>query len=343
MVEATDNPVLVGLERQAAEPAPSGAARSDRLVGWFAAGVLALAIALIVFVPVAHWLAERDIGSARGLLLQAAGVAAQDEPLKVGAGLFAAGALLGAAENSILSRRMLKLTRQRPVTGHYASTIEKLGSGELDVRIGGIYALERVACDSATDYPAVMEVLTAFIHEHSREPWPLRDSGDLEQEQRVRPDVQAALTVIGRRMQERDVRAIDLILASLIFADLRGAFFRGAFLSGAHLARANLTGANLIRVNLRGADLTRANLTGADLHGANLTRANLTGADLHRANLDGADLRCACLTGADLTGADLTGARWSEGAPVPDGWKLDTSPGRLERVDTGSEPNIAGC
>ena len=50
--------------------------------------------------------------------------------------------------------------------------IEQLGSDKLDVRIGGIYALERIALDSAKDHPTVMAVLTAFIREHSHEPWP---------------------------------------------------------------------------------------------------------------------------------------------------------------------------
>ena len=40
------------------------------------------------------------------------------------------------------------------------------------MRIGGIYALERIARDSAKDHPTVMEVLTAFIREHSRDQWP---------------------------------------------------------------------------------------------------------------------------------------------------------------------------
>ena len=323
MVEATDNPARVRVERQADDRAPPSAPRCNRLVGWCAAVVLALAIALVVFVPAAHWLAQRDIGSARGPLLRAAGVAARDQPLAVGAGLFAVGALLGAAQNSILSRRMLKLTRQRPVTGQYASTIEKLGSDQLHVRIGAIYALERAARDSATDYPAVMGVLTAFILEHSREPWA-----------RVWPDVQAAVTVIGRRTQERDIRPIDLIGASLAFADLRGAFLRGAFLSGANLIRANLHGADLPRANLSGAflggaNLHGANLGGADLHGANLHGAGLHGADLRGADLDGADLLYACLTGANLTGANLTDARWPHQAAVPVGWKVDAGTRRL--------------
>jgi hypothetical protein len=59
------------------------------------------------------------------------------------------------------------------VTDRYTKAIEQHGSDKLDVRIGSIYALERIARDSARDHPTVMEVLTAFIRERSREPWPL--------------------------------------------------------------------------------------------------------------------------------------------------------------------------
>ena len=55
------------------------------------------------------------------------------------------------------------------MTDRYTKAIEQLGSNKLDVRIGGIYALERVARDSARDHPTVMEVLSAFIREHSHE------------------------------------------------------------------------------------------------------------------------------------------------------------------------------
>jgi len=71
MVEETDNTAWVPgrLEREAREPAPVSAAPCDRLVrlvGGFAAVVLVLAIALVLLVPAAHWLAHHDIGSARG-------------------------------------------------------------------------------------------------------------------------------------------------------------------------------------------------------------------------------------------------------------------------------------
>ena len=286
--------------------------------------------------------------------------------LTLGAGLFAAAALVFTARNFTLSR-------EGQVTDRYTKAIEQLGSDKLDVRIGGIFALERIARDSARDHPTVMEVLAAFIREHSHEQWPPPDSGRREQERSMRPDVQAALTVVGRRDQRRDIQAINLAGADLTRARLTGADLTGADLHSATLTRAGISGADL-----RGAALTRAALTRAHLRGATLTRADLTDADLTDAHLAGADLTDADLRGADLTdadltrahlritgltdedlggaelirehltdadltdadlrGANLTGARWPTEAPVPEGWKLDDTSGRLIRAGTDSGP-----
>jgi hypothetical protein len=138
--------------------------------------VLLLVIVWALLVPGADWLARYDVGSAKGSLATARD-AARGRLLTLGAGLLATGALLFTAQNFTLSRRTFELTEQGQVTDRYTKAIEQLGSDKLDVRIGGIYALERVARDSAKDHPTVMEVLTAFIREHSREPWPPPDPG----------------------------------------------------------------------------------------------------------------------------------------------------------------------
>jgi hypothetical protein len=281
----------------------------------------------VLFVPVADWLAHHDVGSAGGPLHETALDNARGRLLTLGAAVFAAGALVFTARNFTLSRRTLNLTEQGQVTDRYTKAIEQLGSDKLDVRIGGIYALERVARDSARDHPTVMEVLSAFVREHSHEPWPPSGPGGRERPRSTRPDVQAAVTVIGRR----DAKRVDLGGADLTRADL----------TEANLAIANLDGANLTGANLDGANLDGASLYGAILRNANL-HATLLRADLGSADLTGADLTRADLTetnlgGADLTGADLTRARWPEGAPVPEGWKLDTGSGRLIAADTGAE------
>ena len=291
------------------------------LVGGIAAVVLAVAIAWVVFVPGADLLARHDVASAKGPLLQTARDAARGRLLTLAAGLFAVGALVYTARNFTLSR-------EGQVTDRYTKAIEQLGSDKLDVRIGGIYALERVARDSARDHPTVMDVLAAFIREHSHEQWPPPDPP--RHAGSIRPDVQAAITVIGRRDAKRSIDQIDL----------DGANLTGAYLPGANLAvdlgGANLTGAVLVDANLDGAYLFRAILVDANLDGARLRRADLEGANLTGAILTGADL-----TNADLEGANLTGARWPRDAAVPEGWKLDTGSGRLKRAGTGSGPTGA--
>ena len=314
-----------------------------RLVGGIAAVVLALAIAWALLVPGADWLARQDVASAKGPLLQTARDAARGRLLTLAAGLFAVGALWYTARNFTLSR-------EGQVTDRYTKAIEQLGSGKLDVQIGGIYALERVARDSARDRPTVMEVLAAFIREHSLEQWPPSDPGAGERARSTRPDVQAAVTVVGRRDAKRDMLLIDLT-----GAHLRGATLTCAHLDGADLTRAHLDGADLTRAHLRRAYFFSATLTGAILIRADLRGADLRGADLDGADLSRADLRDAVLTGtnptrADLidpdlidadyidadhidaatfTAADLTGAWWPGDALVPPGWKLDTGSGRL--------------
>ena len=193
-----------------------------------------------------------------------------------------------------------ELDRQGQLTDRYTKAIDQLGSDKLDVRTGGIYALERVARDSARDHPTVMEVLIAFIREHSKEQWPPPGPDGRVAGRWTRPDVQAAVTVVGRRDAERDIpgQLIDLWSADLTAANLRGA-------------------------NLRGADLSYANLTRAYLRGAILADSDLTG---------------AILADADLTGADLTGAKWPADTLAPEGWELDTSSGRLVAAGTDSGP-----
>ena len=274
-------------------------------------------------------IARHDIGNGTGPLqvvrVQQARDAARGRLLTLGAGVFAAGALLFTGRNYRVARqtleiteqgqrRTLELTEQGQVTDRYTRAIEQLGSEKLDVRIGGIYALERVARDSAKDHPTVMEVVSAFVREHSHEQWPPSDRGGREQARSTRPDVQAAVTVVGRRIAKSDIQGIDLGGADLRRANLTGANLTGANLTDADFRRANLTGANLTGANLFFTDLGRANLFGADLTDADLdhadlTRANLTDARLPGADLDGANLTDAYLARANLTGADLTGAR----------------------------------
>lgn len=305
---------------------------SSHRIGLLAAAMVAATATVVALIwPITDLIAAHDVGlitgSTRAVQLQSARESVRTQLLTLGAGIFAAGALAFTALNFTLSRRTFILTEQGQVTDRYTKAIEQLGSDKLDVRIGAIYALERVARDSARDHPTVMDVLAAFVREHSREPWPVPRSDDKDPDPSTSPDVQAAVTVIGRRNSENDRGRLDLNGADLtranlnrarfnhaifVAADLTDADLEGAYMIGADLTGAILTGADLTSADLAGADLAGADLTGTDLTYANLRRADLSDAilidaDLTQARLDGGSLIHATLTGAILIGADLSG------------------------------------
>ncbi|MFJ3309612.1 pentapeptide repeat-containing protein [Streptomyces sp. NPDC086549] len=216
--------------------------------------------------------------------------------------------------------RQLQVTRQGQITERFTAAVERLGSASMEVRIGSIYAMERIAYDSLDERATIAEVLCAFVKRTALASPPAarpspRDTahkGELARSHAgevplpVRaPDVQAAMSVLGRRARPRQDQELHLDRADL----------RGLRLSYADLADADLHYADLTDAVLIGADLERADLTGIWLAGAVLIKANLDQADLRNvvlwhARLDDADLRATDLSGADLTGAVVGGARF---------------------------------
>ncbi|MEJ7631323.1 MAG: pentapeptide repeat-containing protein [Rubrobacteraceae bacterium] len=231
--------------------------------------------------------------------------------------------------------RTMQVNREGQITERFTRAIDQLGSKELEIRLGGIYALERIATDSERDHRPIMEVLSAFVRQHAPRA-PQDGSGEVEDphhKHRLAPDIQAILTVLGRRSStsqsgwivggprgwidvDREVEQIDLHSTDLRGAYLAETDLRVANLQEVDLQEANLLRANLWAANLRGADLRRArleftNLSGAFLKGANLQAATLAGAELRLAELDEMKLQQAILVGADLWSAQLWGANLS--------------------------------
>ena len=198
-----------------------------------------------------------------------------------------------------------KINDRNSFTDTFTKSIEQLGAGSedepnIEVRLGGIYALEKLSQVNLEYYQPIIDILASYVRKHTPIPDLVPEGKETK---KPRLDIQAALTVLGRR----DVKELEVRL-DLGFACLQGAHLMSAHLMGVKLAGANLYGAHLGNADLRGAYLMDAKLMDAKLMDANLRGANLKGADLRGANLMDAKLMDAKLIAAHLIGAHLMGA-----------------------------------
>jgi hypothetical protein len=197
------------------------------------------------------------------------------------------------------------LTREGQVTDRYNNAVGNIGNEALEVRLGGLYALQRIMEDSPRDQPSIVDVLSTYIRNQAKEP----EQGTSPSIEEPTSDVRVALTALGWRNRHHDGTArVDLSGAYLVGVDLSGADLSGANLTDANLSAADLSGADLTGANLYDAALTDANLNVAKLLGAHLAQATLVDVELNGAALNGANLAHAALVGAELNGADLTDA-----------------------------------
>jgi hypothetical protein len=210
--------------------------------------------------------------------------------------------------NIKIAHRNVEVAEEGKLTDRFSKAVELLGSDKLDVRLGGIYALERIARDSQKDHWTVMEVLTAFVREKSKQmpeipilPTPKNEEDPVDylgyflenRSKRLPADFQVVLTVIGRRKwadEEKEHQRIDL----------SNSFLVGANLHGANLQRAIFNSANLTLASLHG-----AKLRGAQLHLTRFIGAALFSTDLIETSLMGAKFNCAILNETKLIGAEL--------------------------------------
>lgn len=194
--------------------------------------------------------------------------------------------------------RQLELMLSSQMTDRFTKAIDQLGSEKKAVRIGGIFALERIARDSqdeSTNYTiqSIAYTLATFVRE-SQPRAAIHESAYIPMLKIRAPDVQAAMTVLCRSpLCDNRVNTDNATLRDLNRTDLR------LDLSRTDLRRASLRGARLDGVNLWG-----SRLEGANLRRAHLRCAGLSDAYLGRLNPKDKDYKY----GADLSGADLTDA-----------------------------------
>ena len=216
-----------------------------------------------------------------------------------------------------------------------------------EARLGAIYALERIAQDSERDHWPIMETLCAYVRKNAGPPRGVDSEveSDLafysvfassiafETKEAARPfvDVQAALTVIGRRREDRrehenrlrisasgensyrlDLTRTELSGIILDGLDFDYARFDGSTLAFSQFKKTSVRKALFENVRAAGADFTAARMEHArlsgDWSGVVLRSASLSGANCWFAGFRGAEFSGAKMIGADCRYSNFTGA-----------------------------------
>ena len=193
-----------------------------------------------------------------------------------------------------LTQQQIVLTSQNSRYDRYQRGIEMLGSPELFVRLGGIYALRTLMQEYQEElHIPTVELLCAFLRN------PI-DAGEVTSSSRVRQDIQTALDVIvgrseaGVLLEKAQRFRLDLRNANLQYTNLPGVDFSGANLEGAILSYTNMNGANL-----SGAVLDDADLSFANCRKSNFKKVSLVMANLHHVSVDHSDFSEARMNWVD--------------------------------------------
>ena len=158
---------------------------------------------------------------------------------------------------SKVAERQAETAQRGLLNERYQKGAEMLGSKMLPVRIGGVYALARLAREHPGDYHTqIMSLLCMFA----------RRSPVLEDE--LSEDVLEVMGVVRERSDAQvKIENEEKCRLDLSEVDLPGVYLESANLSNTDLVYANLSGAKLMKANL-----SNANLFGALLFDAKLMK-----------------------------------------------------------------------
>lgn len=124
-------------------------------------------------------------------------------------------------KTALAAEKNIEVAQNSQITERFTKAIEQLVSDNLSIRLGGIYALEKIAQDAPETYHwTIMEILCAFIRNHDLST--SKKEPKKEKTMQNNRDLQAALIVIGRRNTEYDSKnsLLDLRGSNLSFTQL---------------------------------------------------------------------------------------------------------------------------
>ncbi|MDD9816571.1 MAG: pentapeptide repeat-containing protein, partial [Gammaproteobacteria bacterium] len=239
------------------------------------------------------------------------------------AGLLSAWAIWSAYRRAEAMQKQVLATENRLVQERFRDAVQHLGDESESVRLGGAYALFRLALEEEGFRKQIAEMICAHIcaitsAKKYRGDFAKKPSMEIQSLMRLLFSVgQDAQTENSRKAFWKGLRAdlsggyfhgLELRDARFQKASLTGAEFQGASLSGAQFHGASLVGTKFHVASLENSQFHDAYLLGAEFHDARLYRAEFHGASLVGAEFHGVSLENAQFQGANLENAEFQGA-----------------------------------
>ncbi len=208
---------------------------------------------------------------------------------------------LGAVFGFYTSIIRTETAEQGQITERINKAVEGIGKNNEDgkavteVRLGALYALERIAQDSIRDHVQIMEILCAYVRHNCPKEQKIEDVIESLKNKKIktitksineplREDIQAAISIIGRRKKWSEGKKRLQKESEMQY----------------HI--------QMHYCNLDNVELPNATLCGAGFIGVNLSNAVLIGADISDAWISFANMNDALLGGMEMKGTITRGA-----------------------------------
>ncbi|SDG05853.1 Pentapeptide repeat-containing protein [Methanolobus vulcani] len=225
------------------------------------------------------------------------------------AGVYFTWRRVSATEKNVL------ILEEGQITERFTRAVEHLGSDKTEIRLGGIYALERIAKDSEKDHWSIMEILTAYIRENS--PRKLADDSGIDD---ILPiEIRSIIEVINWRNNEseNEHNVLDFSYSYLQYANfnsskLKYASFVDSYIWGGKFVEADLERSTFLFAELNNSDLSNANLTESIFVEADLTNTIIKNASVKNAQFAGATFKNADCQKTSFEGTYFSNANFEE-------------------------------
>ncbi len=233
---------------------------------------------------------------------------------------------------NLLTRQQNRTDEQRLVTEQISRAIEQIGAYKqsadgknlepnIEVRMGGLYSLQRIMYDSPRDALSIVKILYAYVRENLKRDKDKRDKlKEYNKQNFSRPeekplplpeDIVSALNIISQFNKDRKKKfGIDAseVQSDFTYADFTNYSIRNIDFSYISFYHADFSGSNLVAVIFSNAILFSVNFSDTQLSVVNFSNARFLYGKFCEVSLGSGNFSGADLSGLNLSGADLTNA-----------------------------------